>query len=511
MKKLMFAAAAAAVTTGAFAVPTVYDYTASVKHLYLKAIMINQKCADGTVFHDDVYQKYQKSASLKGYLIMDADGVTSQVIVADAIANTPGTTAANGNPATGVDFGRSRGFLVVQNSNAEKDVRFPKIIPAVLDAKWIDTAFSKNHAATSGLAEGTLFAGGESVAAVRSQFDDLKTVANPGGAYNTVADNLAGTGYTKALTLGSTLTTDRAARSVEPVYNTNPGMTAYADYVWTSVYLFGKYNGPNMFQTAALQGPFEVFEAAWDKNLPAGLQTAFASWQPFYHDTWMNGAGIGKWEKNSMRVKSNLCCGLMRRANINFSQPVLTQLTGAVKGGVFLCTDNGIAAWDSNYAFFDTWQGGRGAWEDQFVAGRLVGEVADAFLFAGDKWQWDMWLDGSVEQETTDVITGTWSIKIAPNFFTQIYAKQWGKLSAAQKLQVKQAVYPAAATGVEDAIGLEDLFGTIYSAAMYLNKDTLFANGQEIYTMFKTDPEAEKKVPMVTPQFATYYGLANWQ
>ena len=510
MKKLMFAAAAAAVTTGAFAV-RVYDYKASVKHFYLKPIMVNQQAADGTQFHDEVYQKYQKSASLKGYLIMDDDGVTSPIIVADAIANTPGTTAANGTPATGFDYGRHRGFLVVQNSSAEVGVRFPKILPAVLDGKWVDTAFKKNHGATSGIAEGTLFVGGDSVAPVRSLFDTLMVAANPGGNYLTVAENQANAGYTKTLTLGATLVTDRAAAAAAPAAGT-PGMSAYADYVWTSVYLFGKYNGPNMFQSAALQGPFEIFEAAWDANLPAGLAIGFASWQPFYHDTWMNGAGIGKWEKNSMRVKSNLCCGLMRRANTNFSEPVLTQLAGSVKGGVFLCTDNGIAAWDRNYAFFDTWQGGRGAWDDQFVSGRLVGEVGDTFLFAGDKWQWDMWLDGPVEQETTDVITGSWSIKIAPNFITQVYANYWGKLTAAQKGVVVSNIKPGAAVPiVEDAIGLEGLFGTIYSAAMKLNNKTIFANGQEIHAMFKADPESEKAVPMITPQFATYYGLANWQ
>ncbi len=156
MKKLMIATLGLVVAGSVFADPQVFDYKASVKHMYLKEVNIRTQAFNGRV-----YQKFAKSASLKGFLIMDADGVTSPVVSAGE-----GMTAST---ATAADYGRNRGFLVVQNSKAEAQVRAPKILPAVLDAKWIDTQFRRNHEATSGLAEGTLFVGGDFVAPVRPQ------------------------------------------------------------------------------------------------------------------------------------------------------------------------------------------------------------------------------------------------------------------------------------------------------------------------------------------------------
>ena len=229
MKKLMFAAVAAAVTTGAFAAPLVYDYKASVKHIYLKEVKLTVKNQD---FSGIVYQKYTKSAALKGYLIMDDDGATSATY--GGLCNNDGNYSA--------DWGRNRGFLVVMNSKAESKVRAPKILPAVLDAKWFDTNFKKAHAATSGIAEGTLFVGGDTVTAVRDKLEI------PAGAH----------------VVNATALTAPAAST--------PGCVAYADYVWTSVYLFGQFNGPNWFvDPASGLSPFDAFEAAWDANLPGLL------------------------------------------------------------------------------------------------------------------------------------------------------------------------------------------------------------------------------------------------
>ena len=481
MKKLMFAAAACALAGVAQAtwinqgVPAVYDYKASVKHMYLKSVKVADKYWDTAVKARvlaqggdlSVYQKYQKSASLKGYLIMDNVGATSQTIIKDA-----GVTPANPNtvPGTCADFGRNRGFLVVQNSSAEADVRFPKILPAVLDAKWIDTAFTKEHIATSGIAEGTLFVGGDTIKAVRSIFDEL--------------------------TAG---VTDRGAAPTD--------MYAYADYNWTSVYLFGKYNGPNMFDALAGAGPFDVFETAWDGALPTALQIGFAYYQPFYHDTWMNGAGIGKWQKGYTKTKQKLCCGLMQAKATNWSAPELVSLSGNLKGGVFLCTDNGIACWDPQYSFFDAFNGGRSGWDDQFVTQRLVASLTDTFLFAGDKWQNDMWQDGAIEQETTDVVYGTWSIKLNTKFFdAKGPFEKYGFLTATEIL----CMNPAATTFVESAKGVQDLCGTIKAAALTLNKNAWVFGDTNIPLMFKNVPESEKSVPVVDPAFATYYGLANW-
>ena len=436
MKKLMIAAAAAATVGGAFAAPQVFDYKASVKHMYLKEVKIK---ADG--FNGIVYQKYAKSASLKGYLIMDADGVTSPVVTANA--TTP-------SAATAFDYGRNRGFLVVQNSSAEAKVRAPKILPAVLDAKWVDTQFKKSHKASSGLAEGTLFVGGDSVAAVRTQLD--------------VVDGDL---------------TDRGEDALTAPAARTPGMSAYADYVWTSVYLFGQFNGPNWFKVGGTS-PFDAFEAAWDANLPAGVQTDWANkpYVNYYHDTWMNGAGIGKYAVPTSTT-GDLCCGL---TTVTTSEIVLDTLTGNLKGGLFLCTENGVDAKASAYSWFDGI-----AWEDQFNCARL--DVAATF--APDAWQNDMWNDGAVDQATTDVIYGSWSIKWNRKF----YNAKGGVAQDLTKVEV-DAILPAADT--------LPLWGAIKGAALKLNKSASIYDGTEIYTKSEGSRFA---LPVVTPQFATYYGL----
>lgn len=431
MKKLMIATLGLAVAGSVFGAPQVFDYKASVKHMYLKEVKI--KTAN---FSGIVYQKYAKSASLKGYLIMDADGVTSPTINPDA-------------PAKAFDYGRNRGFLVVQNSKAEAKVRAPKILPAVLDAKWIDTQFKKAHKASSGVAEGTLFVGGDSVACVRTQLDVINGVI-----------------------------TERSAAPTAPAAST-PGMSAYADYVWTSVYLFGQFNGPNWFKTGAVS-PFDVFEAAWDTNLPTELQVGWADKSPvnYYHDTWMNGAGIGKYAVPTSTT-GDLCCGLTTTTT---SEIVLDKLTGNLKGGLFLCTENGIDAKSAAYSWFD----GK-AWEDQFNCARL--DVAATF--APDAWQNDMWNDGAVEQETTDVIYGSWSIKWNRKF----YAVKGGV--ARELTEVEERLIGPAANTIP-------LWGAIKGAALKLNKSANVYDGTEIYEKPASNRFA---LPVVTPKFATYYGL----
>ncbi len=435
MKKLMIATLGLAVAGSVFGAPQVFDYKASVKHMYLKEVKI--KTAN---FSGIVYQKYAKSASLKGYLIMDADGVTSPTI-----------TAADPFPSTApaFDYGRNRGFLVVQNSKAEAKVRAPKILPAVLDAKWIDTQFKKAHKASSGMAEGTLFVGGDSVACVRTQLDVI------GGVI-----------------------TDRGTAPAAPAANT-PGMSAYADYVWTSIYLFGQFNGPNWFKTGAVS-PFDVFEAAWDANLPTGLQINWPSKLPvnYYHDTWMNGAGIGKYAVPT-ETTGDLCCGLTETTT---SEIVLDTLTGNLKGGLFLCTENGIDAKNTAYSWFDG-----EAWEDQFNCARL--DVAATF--APDAWQNDMWNDGAVEQETTDVIYGSWSIKWNRKFYN-------AKGGVARDLTDDEVRL------IVPAVNTLPLWGAIKGAALKLNKSANLYDGTEIYVKSASNRFA---LPMVTPQFATYYGL----
>lgn len=439
MKKLMFAAVGAVVAGGAFAAggfPLTYDYKASVKHMYLKEVKVG-----GTL----VYQKYVKSASLKGYLIMDDEGATSASYT--GLADNTGVYTA--------DQGRNRGFLVVQNSKAESKLRFPKILPAVMDAKWIDTKFAKNHNATTGLAEGTLFVGGDNILAIREKYE----IPAAGHILNATA-------------------------LTAPAANT-PGLSAIADYAWTSIYLFGQFNGPNWFQTSGVS-PMDAFEQAWDANLPVGIATWNNATTPktvvnFYHDTWMNGAGVGKY--GTPDPVGDLCCGLVK---VNQNR-IVTQLSGNLKGGIFLCTENGIGVNSAAYNWFDG-----EAWEDQFACCReeVSGTLLGTFITAGDKWQNDLWQDGALEQETTDVCYGTWQIKYNASFLSKI----------AVELSTDQL------RTINPVVGTEALWACINGAALKLNKNATLFDGTEIYN--KTSAQ-RFNVPVVTPSFAKYYSLAN--
>lgn len=426
MKKLMIATLGLAVAGSVFGAPEVFDYKASVKHMYLKEVKVK------TDKQYVVYQKYAKSASLKGYLIMDREGVTSQTI--------------SGSTAGAFDYGRNRGFLVVQNSKAEAKLRAPKILPAVLDAKWIDTQFKKDHKAKSGLAEGTLFVGGDSVACVRTQLDVIDDEVK-----------------------------DRQRPPAAPA-KTTPGMSAYADYVWTSIYLFGQFNGPNWFKRGGVS-PFDKFESEWDANLPADLQIDWSNRSPvnYFHDTWMNGAGIGKFAQPE---SGDLCCGLQKT-----SAYVLASLSGNLKGGLFLCTENGIDAKNEDYKWFDGV-----AWEDQFNCARL--NIADTF--SPDSWQNDMWNDGAVEQETTDVLFGSWSIKRSNKFFPS------------NNVGFERYLTDGEVALIMPAVGTDSLWAAIKGAALKLKNSAKVYNNAEIYAT----PDSKRfDLPMVTPKFALYYGL----
>ena len=64
------------------------------------------------------------------------------------------------------------------------------------------------------------------------------------------------------------------------------------------------------------------------------------------------------------------------------------------------------------------------------------------------------------------------------------------------------------ATGVEVAEGLEHLVGSIKGAILKLQPTATWLNGAEIY-MAPASVKG-KNLPVVTPQFAEYYGLADW-
>ena len=433
MKKLLIATLATAAVGGAFADPLVYDYKASIKQMNLKA-----KTVTFNKVKYDAYIKYQSTASLTGYLIQDADGATSPVI--QGLAGS-----GNSVPATRpADYGRNTAFLVVLNTKAEAEVRYPKILPAVIDAKWVDTKLGSG----AGLAQGYLYVGGDVIAGQVREALDL---------YN---GTLSANGRT-------------------------PAKGFIGDYCWTSIWLFGMYNGP-LFDS---NGSYDNAEAAIDTAMAtAELQQPFvAGTSFFFHDTWMNGSGLGKFATGKVKKP---CCGAPSAAG-----RALDTLTGNLKGGIFLCTENGVDA-GAGYGFIS----GQ-TWEDQFFTARWDkgGLNPGAWVGAGDIDQADLWQDGDLELNTRDVITGTWSIKYT------------AKLAPVAVSATELAALTAAGT-TEDAKGLAVLMNTIKGAAVALGKKAkktvIFASGNEIWNEANAyhDP-----VTFITPQFCKYYGLLNYK
>ena len=451
MKKLLIATLATAAVGGAFADPLVYQYKASIKQMNLKVKKVTYNKAK-----IEAYVKFQSTASLKGYLIQDTDGATSASI--QALVGS-----GNSVPATRpVDYGRNTAFLVVMNSKAEKEVRAPKILPAVLDTKWIDESFT---AKKTGLAEGYLYVGGDVVATPQREALDI---------YNGVLSVRTGTA--------------------------TPAKGFISDYVWTSLWLFGQYNGP--FFDVAESMRVANAQIAIDQAQPADLQTGFDPLTPapppaaeyYFHDAWMNGSGFGKWVSGKL---TKPCCGVTAGAMgpmyaAENASKVLDSLTGSVKGGIFLCTENGIVEGTAGAGIANL------VWEDQFFVQRWDKNAANPgqWLTAGDLDQTDLWQDGDLELNTTDVITGTWSIKYTT-------ALKPVTVTAAE-LAALTAVGPT-----EDAKGLAVLMNTIKGAAVALDKNVLFADGNEIWNV--ANPYHSGQLPLITPQFCKYYGLLNYK
>ena len=458
MNKLMFSALAVTVAGGAFAAPLVYDYKASAKHMYAKEVSVRDNNRGVT---EKVYQKYVKAATLKGYLIVDSDGATSQTIIAPQV----NARWLNGTPATSAnDFGRNRAFLVVQNSKAEKSVRFPKLLPAVLDAKWLEGKMSSKHTvrelSSSLLAEGYLYVGGDfsgNAGNLRPQLDLLA----------------AGVAERTAPTLNQ-------ARMI-------------GDYAWQSMWLFGMYNMPLIASDGAGGFASDAWVAAQtDIDRVEPIPTAYALRRPFFHDTWMNGSGFGKATTSSREY----CCGFREAPG-----PVLQSLSGNLKGGLFLCTENGTRLVPHYFWWLqgvpEYW------WEDQFFCARLNDNTGtwDAI----DIDQTDLWQDGELELNTTDCISGTWSIKRCnKNIAMDVTAAELNRLGLA-----------LVAGWTEDAPGLFDLVSTIKGAALTLNKNATFTGASNIFDYTQAElARAEldaSTVPVLTPAFAAYYGFLNFK
>ena len=124
---------------------------------------------------------------------------------------------------------------------------------------------------------------------------------------------------------------------------------------------------------------------------------------------------------------------------------------------------------------------------------------------AGDQNQRDLWQDGFAELNTSDIITGTWSIK------SRTTSVPTAEVTLAE---VRALSGNAALAGVTEAsTGLLDLVQTLKACALNLNANTKFvatAGNPEIVNRVAV-AATRYDIPALTPWFAQYYGLANWQ
>ena len=136
MKKLMIAAAAAAMVGGAYAA-NVYDYKASVKYVDFKTVNVRNQ---GQVVR--VYVKQVKSTALTGYLV------------------TPVTCPCEYNTTVATAY-RDQGFLVLTSTSAKRYSKDSsvKLMPANLLASCWSTSDLSNKLNATLEAQGYLFAG----------------------------------------------------------------------------------------------------------------------------------------------------------------------------------------------------------------------------------------------------------------------------------------------------------------------------------------------------------------
>ena len=283
MKKLMIAAVAAATVGGAFAAPFVYDYKASVKHTYLKEYAAK-----------DLYLKTQKTSSLKGYLIQDADGETAKAVVDVQPYN--------------------RCYLVVKNGSAESKYRFVRIVPGIIEASWYTTKAlvsnqQINKTYTGSLtAQGYLYLGGD------------VTSAYVGSTFS--AGSLTESEWNANLTsVARSFVASLQGRLAVPTFGID-------DYFFTSCYLFGQFNQPD-----------------WNYDAVDFAASGY-KYRYFFADAWMNGAGFGKASYSST---IGACCG---KIDVDGGF-VLDTLSGNLKAGLYLCSVSGsdiahakIPGWD---------------------------------------------------------------------------------------------------------------------------------------------------------------------
>jgi len=330
MKKLMFAAITAAVAGGAFATPLVYDYKASVKHMYEKLQRANAV---------DVYVKYVKTSKLEGFFVQDIDGATT-------LAQSDMTAGWNGGVIS-----EKRGFLVLINRSAETGFRAPKIMPAQLDVKSTITRVTVSAGVT------------RSTMAYEAYFY--------AGPFASAADNIGNTTWTASQDDGIDWLFYGGATADSPVAIA-AATRSYGTF-GSTLYLFGQHNTFNRFDNT-------------------GAQPAVCA----FGDAWLNGAGFG-----SGTATGTACCGWGTVAG------GFNSISGNLKGGLFLCSISGYPA-NSALGYFalgleDLYRADVG----NTLTKAVQGDLAAADLPADE----NLWADGDIALNTTDVASGTWTLK----------------------------------------------------------------------------------------------------
>ena len=399
MKKLMIASLAAVAVSGAFAAPLVYDYKASVKHMYEKV----QRAGNF-----NYYVKYVKSSKLQGYFVQDRDHAS----------------LLSQNERAGAALSEKKGFLVLINKSAEKNYRTPKIMPAQLDVKVAVTKVDRNGNASKSIAEAYFYAG------PFSQFAHSAT-ATWDGSQDDGLDFLAvslATGVRTYGTEGSTL------------------------------YLFGQHNTYNRYDNSAMP--------ASPLGLPASGINAFG-------DAWMNGGGFG----TIGTATAGLCCGWETSAGGSS----VKSLSGNLKGGLFLCSIGGELAngWYFALGLEDLYKS-----DDGNGLGKAVQGNDPAADFPYDE---NTWADGELALSTTDVVSGSWTLKPASKKFQAV------ALTAAEQAWAGFATILATPAGVT-------LMQNIKAANQALDKNYSLTTDTEPSALAGQNTQG-----LISPSIATLY------
>ena len=277
------------------------------------------------------------------------------------------TTLARSDLNVGYNAGgpisAKRGFLVVLNRSAENAYRRPKIMPAQLDVKR-----SVTRASASGST---------------SRFTYAYQAYFYAGPFASAADNIGNTTWTASQDDGGDVLFYGGA-TAEP-YAGGTATRSYGTF-GSTLYLFGQHNTYNR----------------WDNTLVQPAVCAFG-------DAWLNGAGFG-----TGSGVGTACCGW---GSLD-GDP--SSISGNLKGGLFLCSIGGRIA-NATMGYFAL------GLEDLYAAdlsnpiviGHAV-QIDNAGYTDPVNGNDKQWADGDIVLNTTDVVSGNWTLRPRTGAFAPI-------------------------------------------------------------------------------------------